>query len=128
MAVNSIDFLNFAIDSASRGDEIGYRNAVARSYYCAYHTVCPLMKGGPKDSHQGLINYLSGDAWRTNAEIYDKDNLKSLSFILKFMKDQRCLSDYVLDGNVRKKDADVAISTCNKLINKCSAMSRLAAS
>lgn len=37
MPVTSTDFIELAKFCASRKDEIGYRNAVARAYYGAYH-------------------------------------------------------------------------------------------
>lgn len=119
MSVQCTDFLKFAIDSSARGDEIGYRNAVARSYYCAYHRVNGMMKKGPKDSHQGLIDYLHGDAWRLSCELYEKKYLVALAHTLKAMKDQRVISDYGLNDSVDKMNSDAAIATCNKLLDRC---------
>lgn len=119
MAVQHTDFLNFAIDSAKRCDEIGYRNAVARAYYCAYHRVNGMMRNGPKDSHQGLIDYLRGDSWRMGCESYDKKQLIALSHTLSSMRDQRVISDYGLNDVVESTHADIAITTCNKLLERC---------
>ena len=47
MPVTSNDFISFAKDCSSRKDEIGYRNAIARAYYGAYHHILPYMKHGP---------------------------------------------------------------------------------
>lgn len=70
--VNSSDFIAFAKDCEKRNDEIGYRNAVARAYYGAYHHVLPCLTMGPKESHQGLIDYLVNDAWKGN-EPFEKE-------------------------------------------------------
>ena len=121
MPVNSQDFLGFAKDCHQRNDEIGYRNAIARSYYGAYHHVLPCMVNGPKDSHQGLINYLQGDASR-GSEVYEARYLKGISFILSQLKAQRIVADYRLDQSVTSKQSEVAILTTERLFAKCTDM------
>lgn len=127
MPVNSEDFLGFAKDCHKRNDEIGFRNAIARSYYGAYHHVLPCMAHGPKDSHQGLIDYLQGDASR-GSEAFDAKYLKGISFILSQLKAQRIVADYRLDQPVTFKQSEVAIGMTERLFDKCAEMLKSRAS
>lgn len=122
MSVTSNDFLLFAKDCITRSDEIGYRNAVARAYYAAYHHVLPCMEHGPKDSHQGLIDYLKGDAWRASSEKYERTSLAALAIALQSLKDQRIVSDYCLDSDIDKLSANTAVRTAEKLMDRCNQM------
>ncbi|HFS8089559.1 TPA: hypothetical protein ACH2JA_001909 [Enterobacter hormaechei] len=128
MPVTSSDFIDLAKFCASRKDEIGYRNAVARAYYGAYHHVLPYLKYGPKDNHQGLIDYLVSMAWRDDAEAYPKNTLIGLGNALQSLKDQRIISDYKLDATITERDSAVAIRTAEKLLVRCSEMSKSKAS
>lgn len=122
MPVTSHEILQFAKDCIVRKDEVGFRNAIARAYYSAYHHVSPLMNSGPKASHQGLINYLKEDSWRDDNEPYDKRSLIAISYVLQSLKDQRVRADYVLDADIKELDADVAVRTAEKMIINCDAM------
>ncbi|POU76103.1 hypothetical protein C3370_03880 [Leclercia sp. LSNIH7] len=127
MSVNSHDILGFAKDCHDRNDEIGYRNAIGRAYYSSYHHVLPTMNNGPKDSHQGLIDYLHGDACR-GYETYDTKYMKGIGFILSQLKAQRIIADYRLDQNVSSRQSSVAIGMAERLIDKCSEMTKSIAS
>lgn len=109
MAVTSQDFISFADGCILRNDEIGFRNAIGRAYYGAYHHAIAKLANGPKDSHSGLINYLQGDAWRVPAEIFEKRKMVALSHVLLAMKAQRTLSDYALKEDINKSNADGAM-------------------
>ncbi|WP_340617466.1 hypothetical protein [Xenorhabdus entomophaga] len=117
MPITCQDLLNFAEDCFSRKDEVGYRNATSRAYYAAYHNVYPVMKSGPKDNHQGLIDYLKTDSWKGN-EAYNKADLIALGHMLQNLKDNRIVSDYNLSHNVKEVDAKVAIATSRKVLEK----------
>ncbi|AGN84938.1 hypothetical protein [Enterobacter sp. R4-368] len=117
MPVSSSDFLEFAKDCVTRNDEIGYRNAVARAYYGAYHHILPFIKYGPKDNHQGLIDYLMTASWKGN-EPYSKLELTGLGMALQALKDQRIISDYRLNATVTANDSKTSIKTAEKLIAK----------
>lgn len=121
MPVLAEDFISFAHDCISRSDEIGFRNAIGRAYYGAYHLVNPLMKQGPKENHQGLIDYLKGDAAR-GSEDYDRRYLIAISYILQSLKDQRVICDYDLSTSINETQAKTAIVTANKLVVKCTEM------
>lgn len=97
MATDCTEFLDFAKDCLKRNDEIGDRNAIGRAYYAAYHAVCPILKSGPKDEHQGLINYLKLNSWRGN-EVYEKNTLIGLGYALQTLKDSRIIADYRLNN------------------------------
>jgi uncharacterized protein (UPF0332 family) len=128
MPVTSSDFIELAKFCASRKDEIGYRNAVARAYYGAYHHVLPHLEHGPKDNHQGLIDYLTTMAWRGDAEPYPKKTLIALGIALQSLKDQRIISDYKLDATISELDSNGAIKTAEKLLLKCNEMAKAKAS
>ncbi|QUG75074.1 hypothetical protein GKQ23_08760 [Erwinia sp. E602] len=119
MPIISTDFINFAEQCLARKDEIGFRNAVGRAYYGAYHHVISAMSSGPKDSHKDLISYLQGDAWRLEAETYTRKELLALGYILKAMKDQRTISDYFLEKTVTKNSALIAIKNAHNVIALC---------
>lgn len=128
MPVTSNDFIELAKFCASRKDEIGYRNAVARAYYGAYHHVVPHLEHGPKDNHQGLIDYLTTMAWRDGSEPFPKNALIGLGMALQSLKDQRIVSDYRLDATITELDSNVAIKTAEKLLQKCNDMAKPKAS
>ncbi|MHB9807034.1 hypothetical protein [Pantoea ananatis] len=113
MPVTSYDFIAFANNCIQRNDEIGFRNAVGRAYYGAYHHAIAKLANGPKDSHSDLISYLQGDAWRVPTEIFDKRKMIALSHILLSMKSQRTLSDYKLNDVIDVDDANLAITNAN---------------
>lgn len=127
MPVNSHDLLSFAKDCHDRADEIGYRNAIGRAYYSSYHHVLPAMVNGPKESHQGLINYLQGDACRGH-EAYDPKYMRGIGFILTQLKAQRIIADYRLDQHVTSKQSGLAINMAVRLIEKCAEMTKSIAS
>ncbi|MDE9544769.1 hypothetical protein [Xenorhabdus bovienii] len=117
MSITCQDLLSFAEDCFSRKDEVGFRNAISRAYYAAYHNVYPAMQGGPKDNHQGLIDYLKTESWKDNEE-YKKPDLLALGYMLQTLKDNRILSDYKLSHDVKKIDAEMAIATSRKVLEK----------
>ncbi|HCA0685133.1 TPA: hypothetical protein MNM99_003592 [Citrobacter freundii] len=127
MPVCSNDFIEFAKDCEKRNDEIGYRNAIARAYYGAYHHVLPCMTLGPKDNHQGLIDYLVNDAWKGN-EPYSKSELVGLGYALQSLKDQRIICDYRLGDTITPTQSRTAIKTAEKLIQRCADMTKSEAS
>lgn len=127
MPVNSADFIAFAKDCEKRKDEIGYRNAIARAYYGAYHHVLPCLTCGPKENHQGLINYLVNEAWKGN-EPFAKSNLIGLGYALQSLKDQRTVCDYRLDRTITSTQSRTAIKTAEKLIKRCVDMTESKAS
>lgn len=125
MTINSNDFISFANDCMARKDEIGYRNAIARSYYGVYHHVRGMLKKGPKENHQGLINYLDTESWKDNEE-YEKNSLRGLSIMLQMMKDKRVVADYSLKTTVTIVDAEESLKTADRIMAKCHAMSKIA--
>lgn len=99
-------------------DEIGYRNAIARAYYGAYHHVLPYLTNGPTENHQGLINYLVNESWKGN-EPYSKSDMVGLGFALQSLKDQRIICDYRLCDTITGTQSSVAIRTAEKLMQRC---------
>lgn len=119
MPITCRELLGFAKDCLDRNDEVGYRNAISRAYYAAYHCVYPALRYGPKDNHQGLIDYLLGDGSKGSEE-YDENTLKAIGFMLQTLKDNRIIADYRLDNNFAsgKRDAETAIHLSSNVQNK----------
>lgn len=122
MAVSSSDFLSFASDSLKRGDEIGFRNAVARSYYAMFHEVRTMLTALPtfgSHAHDGLIQYLNHP---DKSEPYDKMSLRALSAMLKQQKGKRAVADYHVNDVISELDAIESIKSAERLFAKCSTM------
>ncbi|MFM4993845.1 hypothetical protein ACEUCK_18185 [Aeromonas veronii] len=124
MSVFSKDFLSFATDSVQRADEIGYRNAIARSYYAMFHEVRELVVSLPNYSshaHDGLIQYLRNP---NKDEPYDKMALRGLAAMLQQQKGKRVVADYDLSSDVNSSDALESIKTAERFFQKCQELSR----
>lgn len=119
MSVSSRDFLQFASECLSGEDEIWFRNAVARSYYAAYHHTRKHFPQAPQESHARLICYLAGEE-AARKEPATENQLKSLAYILREMKKKRIIADYKLEKTVSRREAENCIQQCNKLIKKIS--------
>ena len=106
MPINCKDFLSLANDSLERGDEIGYRNAISRAYYCAFHAIKSAIdfeapKGKP--THETLINYLVS-ANKDEKIPYLK--LRSLGYRLAAQRKLRSKSDYQLAETICEQEAN----------------------
>lgn len=122
MSVNSKDFLDFAADSLTRGDEIGFRNAVARSYYAMFHEVRSMLSSLPNftsHAHDGLISYLTQP---DKSEQFDKMALRALAAMLRQQKGKRAIADYDVNNVVSESDAKESIRMAEKLFQKCEDM------
>ncbi|MDB2331390.1 HEPN domain-containing protein [Alteromonas sp.] len=130
MAVEGKDFLEFAKSAVSHGTEIGFRNAVSRSYYSIYHTVLSLVEqqipnyaGG--GTHSSLIKYLEDPSC---PERFDKRQLRRLSYILRQQRDLRCDADYELDvDTITETTAEDCIEQAMKVCSICQSLSSQAA-
>jgi len=123
VSVLSKDFLNFATDSVQRKDEIGHRNAVARSYYAMFHEVRDLLVALPNYSshaHDGLIQYLKNP---DKDEPYERMALRGLAAMLQQQKGKRVVADYDLDSDVNSNDALESIRVAERLFQKCQELS-----
>lgn len=116
MSVTSQDFISFASTCIQRNDEIGYRNAIGRAYYGAYHHTIAKLVNGPKQSHADLITYLQGAAWQVPCETFDKRKMIALSHVLLTMKSQRTLSDYKLQMNIDRARAELAMTNADNAL------------
>lgn len=118
MAITYLDILEFSKNCMKLESETGYRNAISRSYYAAYHCVYPSMVHGPQDSHQGLINYLARSD-TPEREKYEKRDLLALHYALQNMKGMRVVADYSLaNDGMSMINAKTNIATSEKAINK----------
>jgi uncharacterized protein (UPF0332 family) len=129
MAIVGEDFLDSANRYLDEGDEVGYRNAISRSYYAMYHKVLsiitlevPNYSGG--GVHSSLISYLGHSAI---GEPYDTKDLKKLSYMLKASRDLRCIADYEIERHeVSRTMAEDALLRAKKLIERCTELKNVA--
>lgn len=129
MAVTGLDFLSFAQQAQSQCTEIAYRNIVSRAYYACYHSVLgvledPVPKYTNGGVHSNLIEYLSGGSL---PEIYDKRELRKLSYILKQQKELRCEADYdISSSHITKLTAEDSLNQAEKVTAICNSLSNAA--
>lgn len=124
MAVNGQNFLDFAKQLISNGDEISFRNCVSRSYYAMYHEVRDTLKAAPnfaQSPHDGLIKYLRGQACR-GEEPFEESNLRSLAALLFQQKGKRHMADYNITDPLEEATAKEAVFFAEKLFKKCQEM------
>jgi uncharacterized protein (UPF0332 family) len=122
MAIAGEDFLESANRSLDEGDEVGFRNAISRSYYAMYHKVLstitseiPRYSGG--GVHSSLLSYLEHSAI---GEPYDSREMKKFSYMLKASRDLRCLADYEIGrDDISRVMAEDALLRAKKLIERC---------
>lgn len=128
MPVTSESFLDFAKICCAESSEIGYRNAVSRSYYSMYHKVLSILdndipnyaNGGV---HSSLLTYLSS----SNSESYDTRELKKLSYMLKAARDMRGKADYQLDLNIiQRETAEDSIYQAERTLSLCDSLKNAA--
>lgn len=128
MSVCGQDFYDFASKALTFGDEIAYRNTIARSYYAMYHEVlgtlehCPAFSSGV---HSSLIAYLSSAKTQEKFEVM---KLRALAAMLKQQKAKRCIADYELSDDVTEVDAQESLFFARKLFDKCLEMKNVRAS
>lgn len=125
MPVNSIDFLRFAEEECIKPkSEIGFRNAISRSYYCMFHHARSVLKNGPVEinaPHQKVIDYLlSTDAVRL--EECDTAYLRQMAAMLLQRRRMRNLADYDLTKSYCEVDAKEGIESAHIFIAHCSAI------
>lgn len=128
MPVCGQDFYDFASKAIKFGDEIAYRNTIARSYYAMYHEVLGTLEHCPVFSssvHSGLISYLNTSKTQ---EAFEVIKLRSLAAILKQQKAKRCIADYELSEDVTESDAIESLLFAQKLFDKCLEMKTTRAS
>ncbi|ELY2685040.1 hypothetical protein G9X48_10400 [Cronobacter sp. HA18006] len=124
MAVNSQNFLDFAKNIISSGDEISCRNSISRAYYAMYHEARDTMTAVPsfvQSPHDGLIKYLRGSACRGD-EPFDAGKLRALAALLEQQKGKRHKADYYLGESVDISMAKEAIFFAEKLFKICQEM------
>ncbi|WP_180025342.1 HEPN domain-containing protein [Acinetobacter sp. YH16049] len=122
--MDSLDFLKFAkkIIELSSVEEIDYRQAVSRSYYCAFHQVKSKANslGIPVDAYKGGTH---SSLRQTLIELKPANNkLKGLAFKLNNFHTLRVMADYHLDAVVTNKTAEESIQMCEKIISDLAAV------
>lgn len=110
MSVTGKDFIEFANHCVEQGDEIGYRNAIGRSYYGAYHEISNILeKAIFVHTHKDIRDYLIERSWLKGNEPFEKMKLISLGSRLKQMHTSRVAADYDLLDTVSEIDARAAL-------------------
>jgi len=118
VSVSGKDFIDFAERCVAFGDEIGYRNAVGRSYYGVYHEICSKLEHCyVLTSHEGVRNYLLSTA-SSKKEPYDTSALRSVGAILHQMHVQRKWADYELGRELHKSDAEATLKIAKDAMTK----------
>jgi uncharacterized protein (UPF0332 family) len=103
MTIDASDFCNFADEMMEKGrqtgQEIYYRNAASRAYYCSLHQCQNLLtrkygfQAKGENSHQKVIDALY------------QHNLNELAILLSRMRTYRVRADYQLNEIFTKRDA-----------------------
>lgn len=113
MSIKPSDFLDFAESVLINNNEISNRNAVSRSYYSLYHSVCAELKHCPPTSHSGIISYLRSRN-ENKGEDLDQSTMLKLAALLEQTKKQRVVADYDLEHNIDETDAKSTILLVRK--------------
>ncbi|NUL39367.1 hypothetical protein [Kosakonia sacchari] len=123
MSIKGRDFIDFADRCIKQGDEIGYRNAIGRAYYGAYHEVSSILeKAVFVHTHKSIREYLIERSWLKGNEPFDKMTLISLGSRLKQMHTNRIAADYDLKDTISDVDAQAALIVAQKFINDLDSM------
>jgi uncharacterized protein (UPF0332 family) len=121
MPVNANDFLDIASDALSLNTEIGFRNAISRSYYSMFHRAKSSLRNHPQDirsAHQKLIDYLlSPEAARM--EGVDAVVLRQMASCLHQRRELRVLADYNLNCVITKDTAKEGINMATLFFKYC---------
>ena len=118
MSVSGQDFIEFAKKCLQFNDEIGYRNAVGRSYYGVYHEICGKLEHCyVLDSHEEVRKYLMSPT-RCKKEPYDKEGLKKIGAYLHPLHVQRKWADYTLNRDMHRSDAETVINIAKDAMDK----------
>lgn len=123
MSVSGQDFIEFAEKCVTFDDEIGFRNAIGRSYYGVYHEICDKLEKCPStESHQGVRDYLTNTAWLKGYEPFEKFKLIQIGVWLRHMYTRRKWADYQLDRDMAKTDAEAAIIMAKRAMDAIKVM------
>lgn len=122
MSVSGQDFIEFAEKCIKFDDEIGYRNAVGRSYYGVFHEICSKLEHCyVLTSHEGVRKYLMSAASSKN-EPFDKTELRKIGAVLHTLHVQRKWADYTLERDMDKADAESSLNMAKEAMNRIQAM------
>lgn len=106
---------------AGAASEVGYRNALGRAYYAAYHDCVgwhnSLASGGTlpaqgKGVHAKLIHQLANPTVTGDTAFKSRQR----AYLLKHMKSSREKADYDLHTNVSSADAAQVISYAQQML------------
>lgn len=120
MSLDSIEFLNFAkkIIALTPINEIDYRQAISRSYYCAYHQVREKSEtlGIPVGAYKGGTH---SSLRQTLIELRPANTkLKGIAFRLNNFHMLRVIADYKLEQAVTETSALESIQMCEKILSE----------
>ncbi|EAC2092355.1 TPA: hypothetical protein PRR39_002043 [Escherichia coli] len=122
MSVTGQNFIEFADKCIAFGDEIGFRNAVGRSYYGVFHEICSKLEHCyVLTSHEGVRKYLMSEA-QCKKEPYDKTALRKIGVLLHHLHVQRKWADYTLERDLTKADAESAMKSAKEAMKQIKTM------
>lgn len=106
---------------ASGPDEVALRSAVSRSYYAAYHQAldlanklkCPQPAKDKHGCHEKLIDRYKSMSTET----------LNISGLLQKQKIMRVVADYKLSKEFSRKESELHVKSCSKLIKVLQMMS-----
>lgn len=108
MSVQGSDFFTFAenlLESAE--SEIEYRNVISRLYYSLIHcTASHLSSSAPTQYHTEMEKYLLNSNRHHKDEKIPSIDLKAIGKLLKARRAKRTISDYKLNDEVTRSDAE----------------------
>lgn len=120
MSIKPSEFLDFAKQCNQTKEEVYFRCAISRAYYCAYHEVLSKLQNPPNlkpSAHGNLIKYLQGKFDNhTLPKNYDKITAGALANMLAIMRRKRNESDYELSKNVSQMAVDAILLEAENVI------------
>lgn len=122
MSVQGSDFFTFAEDLLARaGSEIEYRNIISRLYYSLIHcTGRHLSSSAPTKYHTEMERYLKDPSKHANDEKIPSAELKALGLLLQARRAKRTISDYKLEDQVIRSDAESEMEIAKAIHEKLS--------
>lgn len=129
MAVTSQDFLSLAKELSTRQEEICWRGAVSRAYYCIYHE-CQFLReklpeapydSDPKGIHDRFIKQFT--TYTGNDEL--SRGIRAIGYILATFKDIRTEADYEIEHSFRQRTVQEAFQYVENIRKKLQQLENL---
>lgn len=125
MAITPVELLQFAKSFVGDTDEVSWRTAASRAYYCAYHATQPLgallpdppyaseVKGSHDRHIKKFTDFERGGAYGTHFS-----QIRGIGYILQQMRSLRTRADYKIDEQFLASQARESVQFAQKLLEK----------